>query len=282
MMPTKKETYFVDKLYNQPTLCKPPSAIFILEEKVRACMLYLGTGFECASVIMISILTVGMHLQAVGEELVELGNLVGDGQVDGAVTDLNDQTTLDVGLDLVDDLSLLSSGQNTGAADGSIDSLEQLLVEWDSRGNNDLNLTLVGSDELVELLDNGWEDTESVVLSKNLEEVLDLLSTVLWKVLEQLVDDGLLVGGVEGWGSDHWAELSILLEELSESGEGLCDGIQLGSLLSGSVQSGSIGTINTEESDWWLDGLLGSVCAERGDTGTAEDVACGEHCAFLI
>jgi hypothetical protein len=248
---------------------------------------------------------------------------------------------------LVDDLSLLSSSQNTRVGNSSVDSSEQLLVKWDSRGNNDLNLTLVGSDQLGELLDNGWEDTESVVLSENLKEVLDLLSTLLWKSLEQLGDDGLLVGVVEGWGSDHWAELSILLEELSESTEGLCDGIQLGSLLSGGVlygcnfssvidlelmvpnfpassnvplahrdaavpsrpdemdsyqnnpmscpsdnpsilariivtyQSGSIGTINTIESDWWLDGL-GSVCAERGDAGTAEDVACGEHCDFLI
>jgi hypothetical protein len=31
-----------------------------------------------------------MHLQGVREKLVELGNLVGDGQVNGAVTDLND------------------------------------------------------------------------------------------------------------------------------------------------------------------------------------------------
>jgi len=42
-----------------------------------------------------------MHLQGVGEELVELSNLVGDAQIDGAVSNLNDQTTLDIGLDLL-------------------------------------------------------------------------------------------------------------------------------------------------------------------------------------
>ena len=41
------------------------------------------------------------HLEGVGEELVELGHLGGDGEVDGAVGDLDDETTDDLGVDLV-------------------------------------------------------------------------------------------------------------------------------------------------------------------------------------
>lgn len=41
------------------------------------------------------------NLQSVGEGLVELGNLRGDAEVNGAVTDLNDQTTDELGVDLI-------------------------------------------------------------------------------------------------------------------------------------------------------------------------------------
>lgn len=41
------------------------------------------------------------NLQSVGEGLVELGNLGGDAEVNGAVTDLNDQTTDELGVDLI-------------------------------------------------------------------------------------------------------------------------------------------------------------------------------------
>lgn len=40
------------------------------------------------------------NLQSVGEGLVELGNLGGDAEVDGAVTDLNNQTADELGVDL--------------------------------------------------------------------------------------------------------------------------------------------------------------------------------------
>jgi hypothetical protein len=41
-----------------------------------------------------------INLQRVGEELVHLGDAGGDAEVDGSVTDLNDESANDVGVDL--------------------------------------------------------------------------------------------------------------------------------------------------------------------------------------
>lgn len=42
----------------------------------------------------------GSSLQAVRQELVHLGDAGGDGEVNGAVADLDDESTNDVGVDL--------------------------------------------------------------------------------------------------------------------------------------------------------------------------------------
>ena len=41
-----------------------------------------------------------LHLQSIGKSLVHLGDLGGDTEVDGAVTDLHDESTNQVGVDL--------------------------------------------------------------------------------------------------------------------------------------------------------------------------------------
>ena len=55
-----------------------------------------------------------MFLQRVGEELVHLGDLGGDGEVDGAVADLDDETAEDLGVDGVGDLELLALADEVG------------------------------------------------------------------------------------------------------------------------------------------------------------------------
>lgn len=42
----------------------------------------------------------GTNLQGVGQELVHLGDLSGDGEVDGSVANLNNQSTQNLGVDL--------------------------------------------------------------------------------------------------------------------------------------------------------------------------------------
>lgn len=49
-----------------------------------------------------------IYLQAVAEELVHLGHLGGNGEVNGAVADLDDEAAADVGVDLGHDLELLA------------------------------------------------------------------------------------------------------------------------------------------------------------------------------
>jgi hypothetical protein len=74
-----------------------------------------------------------LYLQSVLEELVHLGHLGGDGQVDGAVTDLNDESTADLRVDLGDDLELLALTDVAGLADGGFEAGEGLVVESLSR-----------------------------------------------------------------------------------------------------------------------------------------------------
>lgn len=62
----------------------------------------------------------GTNLQGVGKELVHLGDLGGDGEVDGPVANLNDEASENLGVDLC----LLTSQSATGKSPmGSLTSL---------------------------------------------------------------------------------------------------------------------------------------------------------------
>lgn len=69
------------------------------------------------------------NLQGIGEGLVELGDLGRHAQVDGAVTDLNDQTADQLGVDLGDDLELLALAV-LGLGDGLFEAGDGLVVEF--------------------------------------------------------------------------------------------------------------------------------------------------------
>ena len=70
-----------------------------------------------------------LYLQSVLEELVHLGHLGGDGQVDGTVADLNDESTTDLRVDLGDNLELLALANVLRLADGGFEAGEGLVVE---------------------------------------------------------------------------------------------------------------------------------------------------------
>ena len=67
-------------------------------------------------------------LQAVGKELVQLGDLGGDGEIDGAVADLDDEAAQDLRVDLVPDLELLALAV-LGLGDGVLEAAESPVVE---------------------------------------------------------------------------------------------------------------------------------------------------------
>lgn len=68
-----------------------------------------------------------LFLQAVGEELVQLGDLGGDGEVDGSVADLDDEPTQDIRVHLVSHLQLLALAV-LGLGDGGLETAEGLVV----------------------------------------------------------------------------------------------------------------------------------------------------------
>lgn len=70
-----------------------------------------------------------MFLQGVREELVHLGDAGRDAEVDGTVTNLDDESTNDVGVDGVGDLELLALADVGRLGDSSLESREGLVVE---------------------------------------------------------------------------------------------------------------------------------------------------------
>lgn len=70
-----------------------------------------------------------MFLQGVREELVHLGDASRDAEVDSTVTDLDDESTNDVGVDGVGDLELLALADVGGLGDSSLESRKSLVVK---------------------------------------------------------------------------------------------------------------------------------------------------------
>lgn len=70
-----------------------------------------------------------LYLQSVLEQLVHPGHLGGDGEVDGAVANLDDESTADVGVDLGNDLELLALLDVLRLADGGFETAEGAVVE---------------------------------------------------------------------------------------------------------------------------------------------------------
>jgi hypothetical protein len=71
-----------------------------------------------------------VYLQSISEELVHLGDLGGDGEIDGALANLNDEATEDIGVDLVGDLELLALANVLGLGDGGLEAVEGLVIKW--------------------------------------------------------------------------------------------------------------------------------------------------------
>lgn len=66
-----------------------PRSAFSRRYRPRRTMLYLTNPHSSI-----------LHLQSIGQKLVHLGDLGGDAEVDGAVTDLDDEAANQVGVDL--------------------------------------------------------------------------------------------------------------------------------------------------------------------------------------
>jgi hypothetical protein len=70
-----------------------------------------------------------LYLQSILKELVHLGHLGCDGQIDGTVGNLDDESTLDLRVDLGNDLELLAGGDVVRLVDGRLETAEGSVVE---------------------------------------------------------------------------------------------------------------------------------------------------------
>jgi hypothetical protein len=68
-------------------------------------------------------------LQSILEQLVHLGHLGRDGQVDSAVANLDNQAAADLGVDLGHDLELLAVGDVVGLVNGGLEAADGSVVE---------------------------------------------------------------------------------------------------------------------------------------------------------
>lgn len=69
------------------------------------------------------------YLQSILEQLVHLGHLRRDRQVDGAVANLDNESAADLWVDLGHDLELLAIGDVVGLVDGLLEAAEGSVVE---------------------------------------------------------------------------------------------------------------------------------------------------------
>lgn len=70
-----------------------------------------------------------LYLQSIREKLVHLGHLGGDGQINGPVANLDDESTTDIGVDLGDDLDGLAVCNVLGLGDGGLEAVKGSVVE---------------------------------------------------------------------------------------------------------------------------------------------------------
>lgn len=108
---------------------------------------------------------------------------------------------------------------------------------YSSAGDVELDLAAVGAHEGGELLSDGLQDREAVVLGEGLEEVLDEAVLVRSDVLLELRDNGLLVGRRQRGRRQQLRQLGVLLEDGGEALEGLGRGLERGRLGRGRVLS---------------------------------------------
>lgn len=148
--------------------------------------------------------------------MVESSNLGGDRDVNGSLSNLDNETTEDIGVNLEVELELTLTNERR-ASNGGLDSVDGLLVELGGRGDGGLNETLGCVDESLELLNDTGDESQSVVVGDDGQEVGE--SLVSTNGLGQDVDDSLLVLVREGGVRDNLGNLGLLSEHVPQLGE---------------------------------------------------------------
>lgn len=157
-----------------------------------------------------------VYLDGLAKDVVESSNLGGDRDVNGSLGNLNNETAENVGVDLEVELELALADERR-AGNSGLDSVNGLLVELGGRGDGGLNQTLGCVDKSLELLNDAGNESQSVVVGDDGQEVGQGLVSA--NGLGQNVDDGLLVLGREGGVRDNLGNLGLGGEHLLQLGE---------------------------------------------------------------
>jgi len=200
------------------------------------------------------------YLQLVAEEFVHLGHFSGHTEVDRLITNLNDETAADIGIDLGHNLQFLALTNVFRLGNGGLQLLDDFVVKWRGACHNQLDLSSVSAHKFAEVLAHRLQHAQPIVLSERLEEVFDDVGFVRPAgVLLELGNDLLLVVGLEGGGEEDLLELWVPLEDGEEAVHGFCYRLESGCLFGGRIQSTRIGSIDAEEGEWRLAGNLGRL-----------------------
>lgn len=157
-----------------------------------------------------------VYLNRLAKDVVESSNLGSNRHINGSLGNLNNQTTEDIRVDLEVELELTRSDKRR-AGNGSLDSVDGLLVKLGGRGDGSLNETLGCVDESLKLLNDAGDESQSVVVGDDGQEVGQGLVSA--NGLGQDVNNGLLVVvGQSGVGHDL-GNLGLLGEHVSQLGE---------------------------------------------------------------
>lgn len=151
-----------------------------------------------------------VDLNVVSKSLVELSNLVRDREVDSAITDLNNETSKNIRVDLVGYLEGLSFADKRRLGNSSLETADGLIVESRSRGDGGLNDTLGSIGQDLKLVDNRGDKRESVVLGKESKEVSN--SFVGVDSRGESADDGLFILSRQGRVGQNGRDLDITLD----------------------------------------------------------------------
>lgn len=84
-----------------------------LRTPLSPCERYRSSGTICYNLTIPSNAEANLHLQSIGKSLVHLGDLGRNAKVNGAVTNLNDESTNEVGVDLVNRVSKQNTKQKS-------------------------------------------------------------------------------------------------------------------------------------------------------------------------
>lgn len=195
-----------------------------------------------------------IHLQSISEQLVHLGHLSRNTEIDSTITNLDNQSTLDIRVDLGHDLEFLALADILGFGDCGFEAGKGAVVEglynvsisffkkrrrrmyllyvyemrmikerksYSSTRNHQLNLPTIRTHQHTKLLTHTLQNRQTVIIRQRDEQILN--HTLLIRtsnMLLQLGNDLLFIARTKRRRTNDFRELGIFLEHGGERVQG--------------------------------------------------------------